>query len=223
MPSDFNGTLIIYAHGYVRPQEPLALPEEFGETDVREQVEQLLNLGFGVATSSYHKNGYAVEQAEADLNDLVAYVKLSEPDVDAVYIIGASEGALIATMLVEKYPEIYAGGLALCGPLAGTRYQIDYLADVRVLFDYFYPGVFLFGALEVPHEAHAQWEGPDGFRTRLLRRSKTIPMRSPSCSMLRAWRAMWPTTTRLRTAPRTSSRTACSEPTICWKPRAAGR
>jgi pimeloyl-ACP methyl ester carboxylesterase len=167
LPSDFNGTLIIYAHGYVKPQEPLALPEEFGEADVRELIEQLLNLGFGVATSSYHKNGYAIEQAEADLNDLVAHVESIEPDVDAVYVIGGSEGALIATMLVEKYPETYVGGLALCGPLAGTSYQVAHLADVRVLFDYFYPEVFPFGVLDVPEDAPAQWEGPGGYKDKI--------------------------------------------------------
>jgi pimeloyl-ACP methyl ester carboxylesterase len=167
LPSDFNGTLIVYAHGYVKPQEPLALPEEFGETEVRELIEQLLNVGFGVATSSYHKNGYAIEQAEADLNDLVAYVEAIEPGVDGVFVIGGSEGALITTMLVEKYPESYAGGLALCGPLAGTSYQVAYLADVRVLFDYFYPDVFPFGALDVPDDAAAQWEGPDGIKDKI--------------------------------------------------------
>jgi pimeloyl-ACP methyl ester carboxylesterase len=167
LPSDFNGTLVIYAHGYVRPQESLALPEELGEADVRELVEQLLDLGFGFATSSFHKNGYAVEQAEADLNNLVAYVGSIEPDVDAVLITGASEGALIATMLLEKYPEVYEGGLALCGPLAGADYQIGYQADVRVLFDYFYPEIFPFGVLKVPEDAHSQWEGADGFKANI--------------------------------------------------------
>jgi pimeloyl-ACP methyl ester carboxylesterase len=131
---------------------------------VRELVEQLLNFGFGVATSSYHKNGYAIEQAEADLNNLVAYVESIEPDIDAVFVLDGSEGALITTMLVEKYPETYAGGLALCGPLAGTRYQVAHLADVRVLFDYSYPEVFPFGALDIADDAPAQCEGPDGFK-----------------------------------------------------------
>jgi hypothetical protein len=167
LPSNFNGTLLIYAHGYVRPQEPLALPEKFANADIQELIQQLLDLGFGIATSSYHKNGYAVEQAEADLNDLVDYVKSSEPDVDVVYITGASEGALIATMLVEKYPETYAGGLALCGPLAGAGYQIGYMADVRVLFDYFYPDVFPFGTLDVPDDAHEQWDGSDGYKAKI--------------------------------------------------------
>jgi pimeloyl-ACP methyl ester carboxylesterase len=167
LPSDFNGTLIIYAHGYVRPQEPLSLPAEFGNADVHELVKQLLDLGFGVATSSFHKNGYAIEQAEADLNRLVDYVRSIEPDIDAIYSIGASEGGLITAMLIEQHPDVYDGGLALCGPLAGTSYQVKYLADVRVLFDYFYPQVFPFGALDVPADAHEQWEGPDGFRAKI--------------------------------------------------------
>lgn len=167
LPSHFNGTLLVYAHGYVGPQEPLELPEELGTAEMADVVETLVLLGFGVATSSYHKNGYAVEQAEADLNDLVDHVKASESGVDAVYVVGASEGGLIATMLVENYPETYAGGLALCGPLAGIQYQIGYMADVRVLFDYFYPDVFPFGVLDVPGAAHEQWDGPDGWKSRI--------------------------------------------------------
>ena len=79
LPSDFNGTLIIYAHGYVRPHEPLGLPEELADANVPEVVDRLLALGFGFATSSFHKNGYAVEQAEADLNDLVDEVRSRDP------------------------------------------------------------------------------------------------------------------------------------------------
>jgi pimeloyl-ACP methyl ester carboxylesterase len=156
-----------HAHGYVRPQEPLALPEELDETDVQELVKQLLDLGFGIATSSFHKNGYAIEQAEADLDALVAHVKSIEPDVESVYSIGASEGGLITAMLIEQHPEIYDGGLALCAPLAGTGYQIKYLADVRVLFDYFYPEVFPFGALDVPDDAHEKWDGPGGYKAKI--------------------------------------------------------
>lgn len=167
LPPNFNGTLIIYAHGYVKPQEPLALPEEFANADVRELITRLLDLGFGVATSSYHKNGYAVEQAEADLNDLVDEVRSREPGLDAIYLAGASEGGLIATMLIEKFPETYAGGLAMCAPLAGIDHQIHYLADVRVLFDYFYPEVFPFGTVDVPDDAHQQWEGPDRYEANI--------------------------------------------------------
>jgi hypothetical protein len=38
---------------------------------------------------------------------------------------------------------------------------------VRALFEYFYPEVFPFGALDVPEDAPAQWEGPDGFKDKI--------------------------------------------------------
>jgi hypothetical protein len=44
-------------------------------------------------------------------------------------------------MLAEQYPSQYAGSLAMCGPLSGSQVQIQYLGDVRVLFDYYFPGV----------------------------------------------------------------------------------
>jgi hypothetical protein len=52
LPSDFNGTLVIYAHGYVRPQEPLALPEEFVAADVQELVQRLVDLGWWTSVSA---------------------------------------------------------------------------------------------------------------------------------------------------------------------------
>jgi pimeloyl-ACP methyl ester carboxylesterase len=178
LPSDFNGTLIVYAHGYVKPEEPLALPKELGDTDVSEIIERLLDLGFGVATSSYHKNGYAIEQAAADLNDLVEHVKSSEPDVDTVYVVGGSEGGLVATMLVEQHPEIYDGGLAMCGPLAGVPYQVGYTADVRVLFDSWFPEVFDDPEqfpFAVPDDVQQRWVGADGWKAKIAAAIKDDP------------------------------------------------
>jgi hypothetical protein len=38
-------------------------------------------------------------------------------------------------------------------------YQIDYVGDFRVVFDYFFPGVFTFGMAEAPEvEDYADWE-----------------------------------------------------------------
>ena len=55
----------------------------------------------------------------------------------------------------------------MCAPLAGIGYQIEYLADVRVLFDYFYPEILPFGVLDVPDSAHEQWDGPNGFKEKI--------------------------------------------------------
>jgi pimeloyl-ACP methyl ester carboxylesterase len=60
-------------------------------------------------------------------------------------------GGLIAQQLAERFPRQYQGTLAMCAPLAGGVAQVNYIANVRVVFDYFYPGVVP-GAnvLEVP-------------------------------------------------------------------------
>jgi len=148
---EWNHMLVVYAHGYVPPQASLALPEEELTVDYQGVPTTvpaiLMSQGFAFATTSYSKNGYAVESGGDDLNALVAAFKVAHPQTGPVLIVGASEGALIATMLLERFPQIYAGGLAIAGPLAGMPYQIKYLGDFRVVFDYFFfpsvlPGPF---------------------------------------------------------------------------------
>ncbi|MFL6711353.1 MAG: hypothetical protein ACJ8LN_00280, partial [Sulfurifustis sp.] len=153
----WNGVLLIGVHGYVEPDDPLALPalEEGGIPAAR----ALLDLGFGFATTSFHKNGYAVEQAGNDIDALVQAFKNSVASPRTVLLVGASEGGLITTMLIERNPATYAGGLALCGPLGGANAEIDYLTDFRVVFDYLFPQVFDFGAANVPASAAANWPG----------------------------------------------------------------
>jgi pimeloyl-ACP methyl ester carboxylesterase len=156
----WNGDLVVYAHGYVPPQEPLALPvDELTLEEGLTVADILLPLGFAFATTSYHKNGYAIEQGAADIAALVAFARTIAPrPVSRVLLIGGSEGALITTFLVESDPAGYDGGLALCGPLAGTPYQTAYFSDFRTVFDYFFPDVFSFGVVDVPPDAYLGWD-----------------------------------------------------------------
>jgi pimeloyl-ACP methyl ester carboxylesterase len=176
-PAGWNGTLVVYAHGYVAPQAPIALPaEELGRFPGL--ILYLLQQGYAFATSSYSKNGYAIEQAGNDLNALVGYfnsLPLPQP-TQKVLLVGASEGGLITTMLVERRSNLYAGGLAMCGPINGMPDQIDYLADFRVVFDAFFPQVFQFGAADVPPDAFLSWESeyvPDITKVLRLHANKT--------------------------------------------------
>lgn len=158
---NWNGQLVVYAHGYVARQADLDLPwVELGTFPTL--LPDLMGEGFAFATTSYHKNGYAVEQAGEDINALVRYFKTHVLPraslLDKVFVVGASEGGLITTMLVEKHPDIYDGGLAMCGPIGGMPYQLQYLADFRVVFDYFFPGVLPGNVAEVPPEAWQAWE-----------------------------------------------------------------
>jgi len=67
-----------------------------------------------------------------------------------VYVTGRSLGALITVYLAENFPGAYQGAPPLCGPLGGGRTETDYIGNVRVLFDYYYPGVIPGDVLHVP-------------------------------------------------------------------------
>ena len=119
-----------------------------------------MRLGFAFATSSYHKNGVATEQATHDLLDLITYFETSVPpgSLQRVFIVGASEGGLVAIQLLEQHPDRFDAGLALCAPAGGAPHHIKYAGDFRVVFDYFFPDVFPFGAFDVPANAFKDWE-----------------------------------------------------------------
>lgn len=158
IPPVWNGDLVVYAHGYVAPQEELELPTDELMIDDETFVPAILmGMGYAFATTSFSTNGYAVKEGASDINALVEAFTIQIP-TNNVFVLGASEGGLIATMLVEKYPETYDGGLALCGPVGGMPYQIQYLADFRVVFDYFFKGVFHFGAIEADEEDVEDWD-----------------------------------------------------------------
>jgi len=160
IPPGWNGQLVMYAHGYVPEQAPLALPAgELFLPDGTFIPNVVLSQGYAFATTSYHKNGYAVEQARKDLNDLLNYFKkLAKPvPLQNVYIVGASEGGEIAALMIEHFPDKYAGALAMCGPIGGGPYQVQYLSDFRAVFDYYFPDAFSFGITDVPPDAYLNW------------------------------------------------------------------
>jgi len=171
IPPNWNGRLVIYAHGFVPAQAPLELPsDELTLADGTFVPNLFLSQGFAFATSSFHKNGVAIEQGAEDLNKLLQYFKSVIPprSLQKVFITGASEGGLTALLLLERYPGRYDAGLALCAPVGGAPDLIRYAYDFRVVFDYFFPTVFTFppnqpgeepfGAVDVPQNAFLFWE-----------------------------------------------------------------
>lgn len=155
-PADWNGDLILYAHGYVQPDAPLAVPDNLiGGTP----VEGLINaLGYAYATTSYRANGLVADVAVDDMVLLEELVRRTvRPDPLRVYIVGVSEGGLVAALAAEGQPDRYTGALAACGPIGDFARQIDYFNDVRVVFDHFFPGVIPGSPIDPPDEVRAGW------------------------------------------------------------------
>ncbi len=156
-PADWNGELVFYAHGYVSSSDPLTIPDEaLGGVSLSAAV---TSLGYAFATTSYRANGLVADVAVDDLLDLdERFRQLYRPDPSASYVIGASEGGLVATLAAELNPPRFAGVVAACGPIGDFATQLDYIGDFRAVFDYFFPGVIPGSVTEVPEEVLANWE-----------------------------------------------------------------
>lgn len=160
MPAQWNGDLVVYAHGYVAPNQPVGIPETQmilpgTNTSVADTVTA---QGYAFATSGYSVNGLAVKQGVADLLDVVQIFKAQKGAPRRVLLVGVSEGALITTLALEQHPDIFSGGLALCGPYGSFTTQTNYFGDFRVLFDYFFPGLIPGSAVDVPADLLNNWE-----------------------------------------------------------------
>jgi len=117
VPSNWKGTLILYSHGYVFPNQPLLNPA----VDVSNpMVKALLQQGYAEAGSSYSQNGWAVQQAFHDQIALLDFFNATCGHPSRTIAAGNSLGGIITAGLVQLYPDRFAGALPLCGPLAGS-------------------------------------------------------------------------------------------------------
>jgi pimeloyl-ACP methyl ester carboxylesterase len=156
-PAEWNGDLILYAHGYVQADAPLAIPDdEVTGTPVEDLV---TGTGHAYAATSYRANGLVADVAVSDLAALEELVRSTvRPDPARVFIVGVSEGGLVAALSLEQEGERYAGAVAACGPIGDFVRQIDYFNDVRVVFDYFFPGLLPGTPIDPPEELRSDWE-----------------------------------------------------------------
>jgi pimeloyl-ACP methyl ester carboxylesterase len=175
VPAGFDpatGSLVVYAHGSVPPQLPLALPnDEVGGVPVAQIVTG--SLGFAYATTSYRENGLIIVDAEKDLERLAAkFRELYGPIGGDTYAVGVSEGGLIATLATERHPQLFDGTLALCAPIGAFQREINYFDDFRLAFDFYFGailatiGIDLGNPIAIPTEVIAEFNDPT-FRTTL--------------------------------------------------------
>ena len=135
-PTVWNGSLLLYAHGYVEQTAPVALP-----TELDPLIAPLAAQGFAIAYSSFAENGWAVKDGAQRTHQLLGIFSDRFGAPSRVYLAGASMGGLIAIKLQEQYPHLFDGVLTLCSVSGGARQLYDYYAHTRALFDVVYPGI----------------------------------------------------------------------------------
>jgi pimeloyl-ACP methyl ester carboxylesterase len=162
----WNGDLIIFAHGYVPVTAPVDIPWDQmtfsnGQGGFIYMPDIVNSLGYAFATTSYSENGLVVQQGIADILDLVQVFKVLGTPVH-IYLLGASEGGLVTTLAIEKHPDEFTGGMALCGPIGNFNRQVNYWGDFRTVFDYFMdtPGSNILpgNAVSIPAVLMNKWD-----------------------------------------------------------------
>ena len=157
-PGLWNGSLVVFAHGYVSPEEAVAIPEDQLSLPDGTSLPGIVNaLGFAFATTSYSKTGLAVLPGVADVRDAVDAFVDEQGAPRHTYLVGASEGGLVTALAVERSPEVFSGGVAACGPVGDFRRQINYWGDFRALFDLYFPGLLPGDAVHVPQSVRDEW------------------------------------------------------------------
>jgi pimeloyl-ACP methyl ester carboxylesterase len=111
----WNGTLLLYSHGYVAPGSPNPATD-VGDSDTGGY---LLSHGFALAGSSYASTGWAIQDA---FTDQIATLNLFDNTYGApkqTIAWGHSLGGIITAGLIQDYPNRFNGALPMCGVLSG--------------------------------------------------------------------------------------------------------
>ncbi|MHC5909017.1 alpha/beta fold hydrolase, partial [Streptomyces sp. S6] len=123
VPAAWNGTLLIFSHGF-GPTVASNAPSEAVRLD-------LLARGYALAGSSYDPNGslWALESAERDQFATIDAVTAEIGTPARVLSVGQSMGGLVNAQLARDGAGRIDGALGLCGLVAGatdlSNYQLD--------------------------------------------------------------------------------------------------
>ena len=142
VPRNWNGRLVMYAHGYQGASLALAI----GNPPIRRY---LVEHGYAWAASSFSKNNYDVRAGIEDTNALaLAFTTIAAqnnrplPNPARTYIVGGSMGGHVAAAAVEQETLAtavnkvrYDGAVPMCGVVGGTA-LFDYLAAYQLAAQY---------------------------------------------------------------------------------------
>ena len=134
IPGNWNGELVILAHGF----EPAGTPRP-SPMPPNEATSVFLANGYAVAQSGYSSQGWAVREAMDDMERLRRHFARRHGAARRTYLVGFSMGGGIAVSSLEKHPDAYDGALSLCGAnVPGVRLAEE-LFTTLAAFDHFFP------------------------------------------------------------------------------------
>ncbi len=152
VPANFNGTVLLYSHGY-RPNVaiPVGIPGYGGYTVTNTPetapgqsdanmapTQYLLSQGFALMGSGFSRQGWNLDAAVATNVELIDTFKKKFTTTTKVVAWGQSLGGIITQALAEKYPNLISAAAPLCmadNVNAELTMAGDFLWGTKVLFN----------------------------------------------------------------------------------------
>lgn len=137
-PAQWNGTLVLHAHGGPDLATPSA--KRVNEDFVRWSV--MVRAGYAWAGSTYRQGGVAVRAAAEDMERLRGIFRQHVAQPRRTILHGQSWGAGVAAKEAEMFTEQivgerpYDGVLLTSGVLGGGSRAYDFRTDLRVVYQY---------------------------------------------------------------------------------------
>ena len=138
-PRDWNGTLILHAHGGPRTAEP----QRDDPVEDLERFSVMVSEGYAWAGSTYRRGGYGVRMAARDTDDLrqIVWDAFGKPKRTLLH--GQSWGGNVAAKAAELYAvsangeRNYDGVILTSGLLAGGTRGYTFRADLRAIYQFY--------------------------------------------------------------------------------------
>jgi len=133
VPADWNGTVLLYSHGYV----PDGVPNPARNAPSDAVRTALLDAGYAQIGSSYPETGWVLERAlPAQIATLDLFRdRFGKPRRTIAW--GTSLGGMITTGLAERHGHRFSGTLSMCGlqqgGVANWNNTLDPLFAIRTL------------------------------------------------------------------------------------------
>jgi len=152
VPANFNGTVLLYSHGY-RPNVaiPVGIPGYGGYTITNTPetapgqsdanmapTQMLLAQGYALMGSGFSRQGWNLDAAVATNVELIDTFKKKFTSTTKVIAWGQSLGGIITQTLAEKYPNLIDAAAPLCmadNVSAELTMAGDFLWGTKVLFN----------------------------------------------------------------------------------------
>jgi pimeloyl-ACP methyl ester carboxylesterase len=153
-PASWNGTLVLYSHGYDSFTVPNA-PTDAPQDDVTGPW--LLSHGYALAGSAYARAGWSAEQAFQDQIAVLDVFNTKFPHPTRTIAWGHSLGGLITAGLVQLFPNRFQGAIPMCGVVEGSIAIWNEALDAFFAFTTLQaPGVFKYYDLN-PATAYGEY------------------------------------------------------------------